>query len=207
MIDGARWVAVVAALAMVATPTAATLNGQRTHDTDEPCRDRVTAKIEEMARRTPRTFADLRERLADRCDDDDPSDRYADCRDAIRQWHRDAEALMQEHRREWQAFRNETRQQMHRLVEDDNVTWREVRAFHRDRAERAQDLMQEHRREMQELAGEHPARDECRPPQDGSSGHHRTEPHPCTRRRSDDATTLCHDRARQLARCFFGRCG
>lgn len=205
MFDGARWVAIVAALAMVATPMAATLDGQRPHDLDERCRDRISVALAEMAGSSPRTFADLRDRLVDRCDDD-RSDRYADCRDAIRQWHRDAKALMLEHRRDWQAFHNETREEMHRLVEDDNLTWQEIRAFHRERAQTAQGLMEEHRREMQELAQDHPVRDACRPPHDGSSGDHEPMPHPCAGPSSAGATPLCHDRARQRARCFFSGC-
>lgn len=207
MFDGARWVAIVAALAMVVTPTAATLNGQRPHDVGDRCRDRIAAELAETGQGTPPIPGDLRERLVDRCEDADRRhDAFADCREAIRQWHRDAEALMAEHRREWQAFHNETRDRLHRLVEHGNVTWEQVRALHRDRADRAQDLMREHRREMHELAQDHPARDECMPPHAGSSGGHEPQPHPCARRPSDDATTPCRDRARRLARCFFGGC-
>lgn len=193
MEDGARWVAVVVALAMVAVPTAAWDNGQRTHDPYEECRDRLDARLEALARRSPRTVATLRERLADRCEPGDRSEHVAACRQAIRDWHREAEQLQEEHAREWQAFHNDTRTQMRDLVEDGNVTWDQVRAVHRERAEQARELMEEHRREWHEHAQDHPARDECLPSHAGSPDDPRSEPHPCVRDRSGDASQRCRD--------------
>lgn len=209
MEDGARWVAVVVAVAMVAVPTVAAINGQRTHDRREDCRDRIDAKLAELAGRSPRTFADLRERLVDRCDDADPRHAVASCREAIRAWHRDAKELQGDHAREWQAFHNETRTQLHRLVDDGNVTVEQVRALHHERADAARELMQEHQREWHELAQDHPARDECQPPQLGSPDDHPAKPRPCPSDSPGNASSWCHDgraRSHPQARCLWADC-